>query len=241
MQNIKSNFDISSLNYLNSSDHKTGDDLNYIKNFFKNYNFHMLLDVATAAGHFTTAFNSSYKVCVDLSFNMLKTSVNEFQIIPVLGQSEEFPFKDKIFDIVGCRIAMHHFLSPVNFFGEVKRTLKDSGFFVLIDSIVDIEDTYLNEIERIRDKSHIRSYTINEILSFANGFRLINFVQIRKTHNFTEWAYRLNVNDDVVKKIEEKFLKLPPFIKAELGLKLVNNKIVSYTDKKGIFIFEKYE
>jgi ubiquinone/menaquinone biosynthesis C-methylase UbiE len=242
VQNIKSNFDISSLNYLNSSDHKTGDDLNYVKEFFKNYNFHILLDIATAAGHFTTVFNSKYKVAVDLSFNMLKTSMNEFQTIPVLTQSEKLPFKDKIFDIVGCRIAMHHFLRPVKFFSEVKRTLKDSGFFVLIDSIVDIEDAYLNDIEYIRDKSHIRSYTINEILLFAKGFRLLNFVQIRKTHDFYEWAYRLNAKDKVVKGIEKEFMKLPDLIKNELNLKLDNhNKIVSYTDKKGIFIFEKYD
>lgn len=233
-------FDNAALNYFFSSDHKEGFDLDYCKDYFSNYTFDKLLDVATATGHFTKVFNAKLTVATDISFNMLKTAKMKNNLENCINcKAENLPFKNKTFDIVTCRIALHHFRNPREFFNETHRVLQKNGFFVLIDSIVDIEDAYLNVIEFVRDNSHFRSYTINEILEFANDkFRLLTFQTQFKRHNFKEWATRLNQDEKTFLKIKESFMELPEKIKEELRIEFEDGKIISYTDKKGIFIFQ---
>ncbi|ADR19305.1 class I SAM-dependent methyltransferase [Calditerrivibrio nitroreducens] len=233
-------FDKSFTNYLISSDHKYGDDLEIVKNYFNNIVFETILDVATGAGHFTNVFNAKRKCAVDLSFNMVKTAKEKYHIdFAAVCDSAGLPFFEQSFDLVSCRIAFHHFSRPILFFDEVYRILKKSGYFVLVDSIVDVDDAYLNTIEYIRDNSHIRSYTVKEIINFcSNFFRLEYFRNIYKKHNFKEWAGRLGADEKDIKCIENSFLELPDEIKYELNLEIVENSIYSYTDKKGVFIFK---
>jgi hypothetical protein len=81
---------------------------------------------------------------------------------------------------------------------------------------------------------------VKEIIEFAEDFRLINFVQIKRKHKFIEWAKRLNLKDEKILSLKQKFLNLPENIKAELELDIDKDELISYTDKKGLFIFEKY-
>jgi SAM-dependent methyltransferase len=238
---VKEGFDFASLNYLNSSDHVSGADLSFIKSYFKDKRFGLILDIATAAGHCSKVFESKLKVGIDLSLNMLKTARSEFGIIPVCATSMQIPFLDQTFDLVSCRIAMHHFENPGRFFSESNRVLKDRGILVLVDSIVDVEDGYLNTIEYFRDNTHIRSLTVKEVINYADNFRLLNYVLTKRKHTFYDWAKRLNADDEKVKQIETKFINLPENIKQELDVCMENGKVISYTDKKGIFIFEKYD
>jgi len=238
---VKEGFDFASLNYLNSNDHAYGEDLSFIKSYFKGKKFESILDIATGAGHCSKVFECNLKVGIDLSINMLSTARGEFGIIPVCATAMEIPFLDKTFNLVSCRIAMHHFENPELFFSESNRILKDRGMLVLVDSIVDVEDGYLNTIEYVRDNTHIRSLTVNEVINYSKNFRLLNYVQIKRKHNFYDWAKRLNGDNEKVKQIESKFIELPENIKQELDVCIKNGKVISYTDKKGIFIFEKYD
>lgn len=232
-------FDDSALNYFNSTDHRTGYDLDFIRENLPQ-KFNNLLDVATGAGHCASTINSYNKFAVDMSHNMLKAA-KQFNGIEnvAIAQSCGLPFRKGFFDIVSCRIAMHHFRDPQEFFNEVHRVLTSGGTFVLVDSIVDIDDGYLNSIEYIRDESHKRSYTVNEILDMAGlKFRLINYACQFKQHNFEEWATRLNPDRERYDRINRAFLDLPENIQKELCFVIENGKITSYTDKKGIFIFQ---
>ena len=233
-------FNDASINYFYSSDHRKGGDLKFVREYFKNREFEKLLDVASAAGHFAKVFNAKEKIITDISLNMLKTAKdkNGFEKLAA-GSACRLPFKDSVFDIIGCRIALHHFKKPKEFFFEINRVLKCSGYFVLIDSIVDIDDGYLNNIERIRDKTHIKSYTIKEIVEFSYMFRLLTFQTIFKKHDFVEWAGRLNPTQKEFKATEQAFINLPEEAKRQLKVEIKKGRVVSYTDKKGIFIFEK--
>ena len=233
-------FNKSALNYLNSSDHKTGEDLEYVKKYFRKRGFGYHLDIGTATGHFTKSFKSDVIFGVDTSINMLKIASDTYGIVPAVGRGEFIPFKEGVFELVTCRIAMHHFENPDLFFKEVSRVLSPKGVFVLVDSIVDVEDAYLNEIEYFRDNSHIRSYTISEVLDFNHGvLRLVHFNLFEKNHDFHEWATRLGADKITLSRLEEKFLDLPERIKKLLHIKIIDGKIKSYTDRKGLFIFEK--
>ncbi|MCX8083696.1 MAG: class I SAM-dependent methyltransferase [Calditerrivibrio sp.] len=241
MKSANNPFDNSAQNYLLSTDHARGDDLKIVREYFSHKKFHKLLDVATGVGHFTGVFNADEKYAVDLSFNMLNISKKNFPIkLACIAEATCLPFKTGSFDVVTCRIAMHHFQKPDLFFKEVYRILVHKGYFVLIDSIVDVDDAYLNVIEFVRDNSHIRSMTVKEIINLSYElFRLEFFFNIYKEHNFIEWATRLGADENKVMVIKDKFLALPEHVKDELLLKIENNNIKSYTDKKGLFIFTK--
>ncbi len=234
-------FDDSAINYYTSSDHKTGKDLEFCRQYFKNTHFDKLLDIAAATGHFAKIFEASFKVATDISLNMLKIAREKNGLEHLVScKAEELPFKKACFDIVICRIALHHFKKPEAFFEEVHRVLENKGVFVLIDSIVDTDEKYLNKIEFIRDNTHIKSLTVTEIMQLADKkFRLLGFQNIFKKHDFSEWAKRLNPDNRTLKNIKNEFLQLPETIKKELKVEIKNKEIISYTDKKGIFIFQK--
>ena len=235
-------FNDASINYFYSSDHIKGDDLEFVREYFKNREFEKLLDVASAAGHFAKVFNAEEKIITDISLNMLKTAKDKNGFDKLVAVSAcRLPFKNGVFDIAGCRIALHHFKKPREFFFEVNRVLKRSGYFVLIDSIVDKDDKYLNKIERIRDNTHIKSYTIKEIVNFSYMFRLLTFHTIFKKHDFVEWANRLNPTQEEFREVEKAFLDLSEDEKRQLRVEIKKGRVVSYTDKKGIFIFKKIE
>lgn len=233
-------FDKSAYNYFISSDHAEGDDLNLLEAFFKNKSFSSLLDVASAAGHCSKVINADKKYTLDPSLSMLKTGREKLGLgLAVCAVAEFFPFADNSFDIVSCRIAMHHFSDTKKFFEEVKRVLRPNGWFVLIDSVVDVEDSYLNVLEFVRDATHVRSYRLEEVLSFAgSNFRLEAYTCIYKKHKFYEWASRLSKDENKILEIERSFEELPPNIQEVLNIERAEGKITSYTDKKGVYIFK---
>ncbi len=234
-------FDKSAFNYKISSDHKTGTDLDILKRLFENEKFDKILDVATAAGHCAKVFNAREYVISDLSFNMLKEALSDWPTPSAVQNLAEFlPFKAQTFDLVSCRIALHHFQDAERFFMESFRVLKNNGLLVLIDSIVDTEDAYLNTIEFIRDPSHFRSYTFKEIVDMTSNYFRIEFLQLlHKKHNFAEWAKRLSPSQKRLEKISQAFLALPENIKKELSLEVFEENILSYTDKKAVIILRK--
>lgn len=235
-------FDKSALNYLKSSDHAVGSDLDFFTEYFRNRRFHKALDVACAAGHFGRAFPADKVFNTDLSLNMLKTARDNMGFdMPALSKGEFLPYKENSFDLVGCRIAMHHFMIPCLFMNEVFRILKPGGVFALIDSVVGPEDEELNRIELIRDTTHRRSFKPEEItgMAEAEGFALETYQMFLKEHTFEEWARRLNPTEEQYQATVDAFLALPARVKKELRLKTDGSTVISYTDKKALFVFTK--
>jgi len=237
-------FDKSAENYLKSSDHAVGYDLDYVRKYLGDRRFSSALDVASAAGHFGKSFPMAcgLPVTIDISPNMLKTARESMGLDkPVVSAAEFLPFKGESFDLVGCRIAMHHFRNPCMFMGEAFRVLKHGGLFILIDSVVGDEAECLNRIELIRDETHKKSFCVDDLLGLAEveGFELEDIHVFEKCHNFREWAMRLNPDKERYDAIVDAFLELPERVKDELRLEIQSGEIISYTDKKGIFIFKK--
>lgn len=235
-------FDASAANYLNSSDHRTGSDLEYLAEKFAGIRFGRMLDVACAAGHFANSIPADIKIVTDLSLNMLIKAGEAFGLHSSAVSAAEFlPFQNESFDFVGCRIAMHHFRNPCMFTGETFRVLKSGGTFVLIDSVVDTDDEHLNRIELLRDETHRKSHTAENIIAMAEceGLEAKEAVILHKRHDFTEWANRLNPSPELFTKIEQAFFDLPTEYKQRYCVETENGRIKAYTDKKGLFIFQK--
>ncbi|MDF1534895.1 MAG: class I SAM-dependent methyltransferase [bacterium] len=146
--------------------------------------------------------------------------------------------------LLTCRVAPHHFPSLKNFLREVRRVLARDGCAVIIDSIVPDDpecDRFLNEVERQRDPSHVRSDTVNGWagLIAQAGLEVVSFDLFSRTHPFEEWARRVGLEDKGVKALEERFLEASPGIGKQLQVEVVDGRVQSYTDEKGMWVLRK--
>lgn len=85
----------------------------------------------------------------------------------VLGDACELPFLNNSFDIVISRLAFHHFPDIYRSFNEMVRVLRTDGKLVLIDmeAAEDNLRSVRDEIETMRDSSHIRNLSKEEMLN----------------------------------------------------------------------------
>lgn len=131
-----------------------------------------VLDVATGAGFTALAFAPTAKSvhAVDVSTGMLaQASANAIGFSNVSFQeapAERLPFSAASFDLVTCRIAAHHFQSVPQFLSEAHRVLSPRGRLLIADTCVPDGggelDLWQNEVELLRDPSHIRNYSPSE-------------------------------------------------------------------------------
>ena len=111
-------------------------------------------------------------VCLDATPSMLQIGKREAErsrlnnMTFVKGYAEELPFLNDSFSIVFSRLAFHHFTDADTVFSEMVRVLKPGGKLVMID--MEAADEPLrkteDEIETLRDPSHVRNMSKNEML-----------------------------------------------------------------------------
>jgi ubiquinone/menaquinone biosynthesis C-methylase UbiE len=90
----------------------------------------------------------------------------------VVTTAESLPFLDASFDAVTCRLAAHHFADVEKAFAEVARVLRPGGRFVLSDNYAPDDtalDRWINELEALRDPSHVRERTIPQWRALLAG------------------------------------------------------------------------
>ncbi|HKC89757.1 MAG TPA: class I SAM-dependent methyltransferase, partial [Candidatus Limnocylindria bacterium] len=66
-------------------------------------------------------------------------------------------------DVVTSRLAAHHFADAAGAFDEIMRILRTGGLFVLVDNYAPDDaalDRFINEVETLRDPSHVRNHTV---------------------------------------------------------------------------------
>lgn len=130
-----------------------------------------VVDVATGTGFTALAFAPLVQSVTgtDVSSGMLEQARKRAEEQGIRNAAfleapaEALPFPDESADIVVCRIAAHHFLDVRKFISEAARVLKPGGRFVVADTTVPDDDPeaadWQNEIEAVRDPSHVRNYT----------------------------------------------------------------------------------
>lgn len=164
---------------------------------------HCVLDVATGAGFLAFEFAGSVESVVgtDITENMLayasKTRKNQgfWNTGFLLSDVEHLPFDDRVFDVVSCRFAFHHFPNPLKALLELKRVCKNEGHLVLVDGVSseNIEKSmFHNELEKMRDPSHVRIYTLTEIMGmFTNvGLDIVDIGHWDVPMEFEDWIKR---------------------------------------------------
>src|SRR5689334_15880069 len=132
-----------------------------------------VLDVGCAAGHTALAFAPHVRgvVGVDLSRDMLAEAARQAAARGIANVRWEeasataLPYADATFDIVACRMVVHHFPALIPALTEMARVLKPGGQFIAVDIISPEDESladFINRVEVLRDPSHSRDWTIAE-------------------------------------------------------------------------------
>jgi 2-polyprenyl-3-methyl-5-hydroxy-6-metoxy-1,4-benzoquinol methylase len=134
-----------------------------------------VLDIATGPGYIAEAFarNSREVVGVDLTEAMLaigrgRTEERGVKNISFrVGDAQNLPFGDGEFDVVVCRLALHHVQQPAKVVNGMARVCRAGGT-VLVEDIYGSEQSeraaYQDCWEILRDPSHVRALPVSELL-----------------------------------------------------------------------------
>jgi len=190
-----------------SSVHKQGPSLAKLIALARPQRADVCLDVGTGAGHTAAALAPLVKQVtgLDPAEGMLEAARQTYPLDNlnfVTGSSDALPFADNTFDLMTARHTLHHHDSVPDFLAEAKRTLKTGGRLVIVDEITPAAsvDTWYDQLERLRDPTHKRAYTMTEWQNFVQASGLNWVVGDSRTLlrlNVAEWINRTTPKENL--------------------------------------------
>lgn len=142
-----------------------------------------VLDVAAGTGLLGRAIAPYVKhvVAVDATAEMLREGKHQAardglaNIVFEHGRAEALPYPNDTFDMVASRFAMHHFEDPRAAMNQMVRVCRPEGTVAVIDLVAPDDATAAeayNRLERLRDPSHTRALSVEELRALVRGARL---------------------------------------------------------------------
>jgi SAM-dependent methyltransferase len=133
-----------------------------------------LLDVACGPGLVVCAFAPHVRSAtgIDVTPAMLERArqlAAEKRLTNVCWQQGDvysLPWDDASFEIVTTRFSFHHFLDPAKVLREMVRVCAPGGRIVVVDDYASAEPAKaaeFNRLEKLRDPSHVRCLTLDEL------------------------------------------------------------------------------
>ena len=129
------------------------------------------LDVATGAGHVARRLREA-------GLRVVSADPAPGMQPDVICRAEDLPFADGAFDVVVTRIAPHHFDDIAAAVAELARV---SGDLVIVEDTLYVSEQ-VEAAEKLRDPTHVRSYSEQEWRSFleAAGLEVEAVEQLRE-------------------------------------------------------------
>ena len=207
-----------------------------------------VLDVATGTGFTALAFTPHVQTVIglDVSSGMLEQArkqAGERRIANAVfqeGAAEALPFAEGSFDIVACRIAPHHFLDIQKFLAEAARVLKRGGRLALVDTTVPDDSPeaaeWQNEVEAVRDPSHVRNYTPGEWRRMTEAMGL-TVAECSSggggiTIPLSDWIVKAGCTPEQAAEVRRRFAEAPPSARSEF-------QIASQPDGETVFTWPR--
>lgn len=203
---VQQQFGANAEKYVHSKVHAQGQSLARMVKLAKPEPHWLALDVAPGGGHSAIAIAGQVAgvVAVDITYRMLlaarayATEIGPDNLLWVQGDGGALPVRDSAFDLVTCRVALHHFPDQAGAIGDWVRALKPGGRLVLVDNIgPDDPDAcqYVNAFEKIRDPSHQWLYPLKTLTAFVEqaGLRVEHSEHLTKPMAFHPWMERMQV------------------------------------------------
>jgi len=194
------------------------------------------LDVATGAGHTALALAPHVRevVAYDMTEEMLRETERNARarglanVVARKGTAEELPFPDSTFDIVTVRQAPHHFADVEAALREMARVAKTGARVVIVDSTSPEDlslDRQWNEIEKLRDPSHVRNYRPSEWRAMVAGAglhvtseELDHCMENGRPMNFEVWVRRMHASPEAVATLRQIFRTASPALAQALRI-----------------------
>jgi SAM-dependent methyltransferase len=151
-----------------------------------------VLDVATGGGHVARRLR-------DAGHDVITVDPAPGMQPDVICRAEDLPFADGSFDAVVTRIAPHHFADVPAAVGEMARV---SGGIVIVEDTLYSSDE-VEQAEKLRDPTHVRSYSEEEWRAFFAGAGLdVQEVAFDdKLHPFESWLARTGCEGDEAERV----------------------------------------
>jgi len=205
LRKVQQNFGRSAADYRSSSSHRSPAALDRMIELIQPNKEDVALDVATGAGHtaLKLAEYTERVIAIDVTKEMLfetrsASLENDIGNIDILLEDVHYlSFKENTFDIVTSRIAPHHFAEIKTALRQMCHVLKPGGKLYITDcSSCNDEETgkLINDIERLRDSSHVYSYSERMWREFFRELPLaIEHLSVRKgQYQLQQWFDRMN-------------------------------------------------
>ena len=169
MKDVRAQFGKTAAAYVSSATHASGEDLERLIAVASPRTNERALDLGCGVGHTLrrVAPMVAFAVGADATFEMMQAGRTSVVSAPnaAFAQTDAtaLPFADAAFDLATCRLAAHHFTDAPAAFREVARVLRRGGRFVLVDNYAPDDpelDAFINELETLRDASHVRNHTV---------------------------------------------------------------------------------
>lgn len=164
--------------YREAADQREGGDLELLVSWAEG---ETALDVAAGGGHTANRLREA-------GFRVTTLDPAPGMKADVLARAEHIPFADSSFDVVTCRIAPHHFEDVEAAVREMARVARR---LVLIEDTL-FESELVEQAEKLRDPTHVRSYTEAEWRAFleASGLELEQVEVHEKRRPLAAWLAR---------------------------------------------------
>jgi SAM-dependent methyltransferase len=210
--------------YVDSATHARGEDLDRIVALATEHGGERIVDVGTGVGHTLRRLAPAFQraIGVDATREMLEAGrgvlagAGVANALLVQANATMLPIASRSADVVTSRLAAHHFVDAAGAFREIARVLRPGGLFVLVDNYTPEEpgvDRFINELETLRDPSHIRNHTVagwRELLETAGLRTTVDsdaFVTKLTTEN---WLERSQTSPDRAEEVRRRLRTAAP-------------------------------
>ena len=173
----------------------------------------LVLDVAGGTGQVARAYaeQSHCATVLDLTAEMLATGKREadaagvHNVVFQLGVADSMPFLPGSFDLVISRFAVHHFDDPAAALAEMARVCRPGGRVAIFDIVAAEPEraAEYNHRERLRDPSHTRALTAEELRTTMEGagLEIGHFVERDQPLPLERWLAQTHPPDQVAAQL----------------------------------------
>jgi len=177
--------------YRDATDQAMGDDLDLVVRWCTAAG-ETALDVATGGGHVARRLREA---------GMRVTTLDPAPGMrpDVIARAEDIPFADSSFDVTVTRIAPHHFTDIRAAVRELGRVARNT---VVVEDTLYIDEA-VEEAERLRDPTHVRSYTEAEWREFLGeaGVEVRAVERFEKRRPVDVWLARTGCEGEEAQRV----------------------------------------
>jgi ubiquinone/menaquinone biosynthesis C-methylase UbiE len=222
---VRAQFGVAAEAYAKSTVHAKGKSLALLVKFIKPQPSWHMLDVGTGAGHTAIRFAPWVRkvIATDLTEAMVEKTAelaaqqNLRNLTTKVADAEHLPFDTASFDLVTCRLALHHFPHPHQALQEFARVLKTHGFLGFTDNVT-VDDLhaakYYNDFEKLRDPSHQNVVSMQRLCQLIeeSGFHIRDTQTFAKEFELHDWADRQHVQPHIKSRLVQMMRDIPEIL-----------------------------